>query len=71
MLELHGFGSDDYLIVRDLQLAADLLKPVHSQTYGRDGYVQFDLPPDTWLDAETAIASAPRIWQRSLIVGLL
>jgi transaldolase len=53
----------DYLIVRDLQLAADLLKSVHSQTQGRNGYVQIDLPPDTWLDAETAIASAQNIWQ--------
>lgn len=53
----------DYLIVRDLQLAADLLKPVHSQTQGRDGYVQIDLPPDTLLDAETAIASAQKLWQ--------
>ncbi len=27
----------DYLIRRDLQLAADLLKQTHSQTRGRDG----------------------------------
>lgn len=53
----------DYLIGRDLQLAADLLKPVHSETQGREGYVQIDLPPDMWLDAETAIASAHKIWQ--------
>lgn len=53
----------DYLIVRDLQLAADLLKPVHSQTQGREGYVQIDLPPATLLDAETAIAAAHKIWQ--------
>ncbi|HHP7243657.1 MAG TPA: transaldolase family protein, partial [Elainellaceae cyanobacterium] len=53
----------DYLIVRDLQLAADLLKPVHSQTQRRDGYVQIDLPPDRLLDTETAIASAQNIWQ--------
>lgn len=38
----------DYLIVRDLQLAADLLKSVHSQTQGRDGYVQIDLPPNKY-----------------------
>jgi transaldolase len=53
----------DYVIVRDLQLAADLLKPVYTQTQGRDGYVQIDLPPDTLLNAETAIASAQNIWQ--------
>lgn len=53
----------DYLIVRDLQLAADLLKQVHSQTQGRDGYVQIDLPPDTLFETQTAIASAQKLWQ--------
>lgn len=53
----------DYLIIRDLQLAADLLKQVHSQTQGRDGYVQIDLPPDALLQPETAIAEAKKIWQ--------
>lgn len=54
----------DYLIVRDLQLAADLLKETHSQTHGRDGYVQVDLPPLALLQAKTAISEAQRIWQR-------
>lgn len=53
----------DYLIVRDLQLAADLLKPVHSQTQGREGYVQVDLPPDALLQPEAAIAVAQKTWQ--------
>ncbi len=53
----------DYLIVRDLQLAADLLKQVHSQTQGRDGYVQIGLPPKALLQPETAIAAAQKIWQ--------
>ncbi|MBD2075125.1 transaldolase [Phormidium sp. FACHB-592] len=53
----------DYLIVRDLQLAADLLKQVHSQTQGRGGYVQMDLPPNALLQPETAIAAAQEIWR--------
>jgi transaldolase len=53
----------DYLIGRDLQLAADLLKQVHSQTQERDGYVQIDLPPNALLQPETAIAAAQKIWQ--------
>ncbi len=53
----------DYLIVRDLQLAADLLKQVHSQTQSRDGYVQIDLPPNALLGPETALAAAQKIWQ--------
>ena len=53
----------DYVIIRDLQLAADLLKQTHSQTYGREGYVQVDLPPHSLLQAETTIAEAQKIWQ--------
>jgi transaldolase len=53
----------DYLVKRDLQLAADLLKQTYSQTYGRDGYVQVDLPPHSLLQAETAIAEAQKIWR--------
>ncbi|HEY9618269.1 MAG TPA: transaldolase family protein [Microcoleaceae cyanobacterium] len=53
----------NYMIVRDLQLAADLLKPVHSQTQGRDGYVQVDLSPEAVLQPETAIATAQSLWQ--------
>jgi transaldolase len=44
-------------------LAADLLKPVHSQTQGCNGYVQIDLPPDALLAPQTAIAAAKDIWQ--------
>jgi transaldolase len=53
----------DYVIMRDLQLAADLLKQTHSQTHGREGYVQVDLPPHSLLQAETAIAEAQKIWR--------
>lgn len=53
----------EYLLVRDLQLAADRLKQVHVHTQGQDGYVQVDLPPDTLFNVETAIAAAQRIWR--------
>jgi transaldolase len=53
----------DYVIMRDLQLAADLLKQTYTQTHERDGYVQVDLPPYSLLQAETAIAEAQKIWQ--------
>jgi transaldolase len=53
----------DYLVKRDLQLVADLLKQTYSQTHGRDGYVQLDLPPHSLLQAETAIAEAQNIWR--------
>jgi len=51
-----------YLIRRDLQLAADLLKQTHSQTRGGDGYAQIDLPPHSLLQAQSAIAEAQILW---------
>ncbi|WP_009630263.1 transaldolase family protein [Synechocystis sp. PCC 7509] len=53
----------DYAVMRDLQLAADLLKQTYTQTHGRDGYVQVDLPPYSLLQAETAITEAQKIWK--------
>ena len=52
----------DYLIRRDLQLAADLLKQTYSQTRGRYGYVQVDLHPHSLLQAPSAIAEAQILW---------
>jgi transaldolase len=52
----------DYLIRRDLQLAADLMKQTHSPTRGRDGYVQINLPPHSLLHTQSAIAEAQILW---------
>jgi len=52
----------DYLIRRDLQLAADLLKQTHSPTRGGHGYVQVDLPPHSLLHGQSAIAEAQILW---------
>ncbi len=52
----------DYLIRRGLQLVADLLKQTHSQTRGRDGYVQIDLPPHSLLHGQSGIAEAQILW---------
>jgi len=40
-----------------------LLKQTHSQTRGRDGYVQIDLPPHSLLQAQSAIAEAQILWR--------
>ena len=61
----------DYLIRRDLQLAADLLKQTHSQTRGRDGYVQIDLPPHSLLQTQSAIAEAQILWDSVGLCNLM
>ncbi|MEG4501204.1 transaldolase family protein [Microcoleus sp. F10-C6] len=53
----------DYLIRRDLQLAADLLKQTHFKTRGRDGYVHIDFSPHSLWQAQSAIAEAQILWR--------
>lgn len=48
-----------YIVIHDIQLAADRLKQIHEQTQGWDGYVNLDLPPDS----ETIMAEAQNIWK--------
>ena len=40
------------IIVQDMQLAADLLKVVHDQTKGYDGFVNLDISPQVVFDAQ-------------------
>jgi transaldolase len=65
----------NYLIRRDLQLAADLLKQTHSQTRDQDGYVQVDLSLHSLLQAQSAIAEAQILWHsvgwRNLMLRIL
>ena len=62
-IELSAGDKYDYLIRRDLQLAADLLKQTYSQTRGRDGCVQVYIPPHALLQTESAIAEAQILWR--------
>jgi transaldolase len=51
------------IIIRDMQLAADLLKVVHDQTQGYDGFVNLDISPQVVFDAQATLAEAQRLWQ--------
>lgn len=51
------------IIVRDMQLAADLLKVVHDQTQGYDGFVNLDLSPQVVFDAQATLTEAQRLWR--------
>jgi transaldolase len=52
-----------YLTIQDMQLAADLMKVVHTQTHAGDGFVNLDLPPQFAVDPETMLTEARRLWQ--------
>jgi transaldolase len=46
------------LAYRDIQEAADLLKPVWDRTEGQDGYVSFEVPASVAFDAKKTIEAA-------------
>ena len=50
------------LMVGDVQMAADVLRPVYERTQGRDGYVSLEVAPDLAHDLERTLTSAHHLW---------
>ena len=50
------------LTLKDIALAADLLRPVYDQTDGTDGYVSLEVSPNLAYDTEGTIAEARRLF---------
>jgi transaldolase/glucose-6-phosphate isomerase len=51
------------LAVRDIQDAADTLRPVYEETLKRDGYVSLEVSPFLALDTAGTLDEARRLWQ--------
>jgi len=51
------------LEVEDLQMAADILRPVYDQTEGADGFVSIEVSPRLAYNAAGSIAEAQRLWR--------
>ena len=49
--------------IKDIQDAADVLKPVWDRTQGRDGYVSLEVSPYLALDTDGTIHEAERLWK--------
>ena len=62
-------SKDDYdvmtlyekLAIRDIQNAADALRPVYDKTDGRDGYVSLEVSPYLAMDTDATIKEARRL----------
>jgi transaldolase/glucose-6-phosphate isomerase len=50
------------LAIEDIQMAADVLRPVYDRTDGADGYVSLEVSPDLAHETEGTIAEARRLW---------
>jgi len=53
----------EQLAIRDIQAAADLLRPVHDGSGGRDGYVSLEVSPVVARDERATLAEARRLWR--------
>jgi transaldolase / glucose-6-phosphate isomerase len=51
------------IAIRDIQDAADILKPVYQQTKRRDGYVSLEVSPLLANDTQGTIDEARRLWK--------
>ena len=50
------------LAIVDIQMAADVLRPLYDATEGRDGFVSFEVEPRLARDAAGTIEAARRLW---------
>jgi transaldolase/glucose-6-phosphate isomerase len=53
----------EHLAIRDIQDAADMLRPVYEQTKRRDGYVSLEVSPTLANDTQGSIDEARRLWK--------
>jgi transaldolase/glucose-6-phosphate isomerase len=49
--------------IKDIQNAADVLKPVYDELHGHDGYVSLEVSPYLALDTEGTLNEARRLWK--------
>jgi transaldolase/glucose-6-phosphate isomerase len=60
---LDAIGLYERLAIRDIQDAADILRPVYERTRRRDGYVSLEVSPHLAHDTQGTIREVRRLWQ--------
>ncbi|HEY0704325.1 MAG TPA: transaldolase [Candidatus Acidoferrales bacterium] len=61
--DLDAMGRYEVLAVKDIQDAADILRPVYDQSKFRDGYVSLEVSPYLAHKTQETLADARRLWQ--------
>src|ERR1700722_5412725 len=61
--DLDAKGIFEQLAIRDIQDAADVLRPVYDQTKRRDGYVSLEVSPYLAHKTQQSIEEARRLWR--------
>ncbi|HEU5336593.1 MAG TPA: transaldolase family protein, partial [Terriglobales bacterium] len=53
----------DHLEIEDIQMAADILRPVYDQTEFADGFVSMEVPASMAHDTAATVSEARRLWR--------
>src|SRR5271165_1021094 len=61
--DLDAKGRYEILAIRDIQDAADILRPVYDSSKRRDGYVSLEVSPYLARDTKGTIEEARRLWK--------
>jgi transaldolase/glucose-6-phosphate isomerase len=61
--DLDAKGRYEILAIRDIQDAADILRPVYDRSKRRDGYVSLEVSPYLGRDTKGSIEEARRLWK--------
>jgi transaldolase / glucose-6-phosphate isomerase len=61
--DLNPTARYEILAIRDIQDAADILRPVYDSSKKRDGYVSLEVSPYLALDTQTTLDEARRLWK--------
>ena len=61
--DLDAKGMYEVIAIRDIQDAADLLRPVYDQTKRRDGYVSMEVSPYLAYKTQETMDEARRLWK--------
>jgi transaldolase len=61
-----GKGTSDIyeaMIIRDIQTAADMLRPIYERTNRQDGFVSLEVSPDLAHDTDATLSEVRRFWK--------
>ncbi|MFZ0284488.1 MAG: transaldolase [Terriglobales bacterium] len=61
--DLDATGRYEIIAIRDIQAAADALRPVYDSTKRRDGYVSLEVSPYLARDTQATLNEARRLWK--------
>src|SRR5437899_5323812 len=61
--DLDAKARDEIIAIRDIQDAADMLRPVYDNSRRRDGYVSLEVSPYLARDTQGTLQEARRLWK--------